>query len=327
MSITGTFWQDRSVFVTGATGHLGGWLVRRLVEASADVVCLVRDCPPECDFIRTGLVDQVKVVNGDLIDPELMKRIIAEHHVDTVFHLAAQCIVSTANHDPISTFDTNIRGTWTLLDAIRLTSSVRQVVVASTDKVYGESARLPYVEDMPLLAVYPHDVSKACAEMVAGSYVATYGLNLAFTRLPNVYGGGDLNWSRIIPGTIRSILQHKQPVINSNGTYIRDYLYVEEAIAAHLALAEQLADNPDLRGQAFNISSETYMTVLQVVDHLLNIMGSSLQPVVRDQARNEIKHQYLSAAKARQMLGWQPEFTTEEGLQRTIDWYREYLGS
>jgi len=320
-----TFWQGRPVFVTGATGHLGGWLVKRLHDAQADVVCLVRDWVPQCELVRSGLINQVKVVKGDLCDLELQRRAIGEYEINTVFHLAAQSIVGTANRDPISTFDTNIRGTWCLLEACRLNPSVKQAVVASTDKIYGESNELPYIEEMPLHALYPHDVSKACAEMVARSYAVTYGINLALTRLPNIYGGGDLNWSRIIPGTIRSIIANEQPVINSNGRFIRDYLYVEDAVTAHLQLAERLAENADLRGQAFNISSETHLTVIELVRHILKLMGSSLQPLVQDQAKNEIKNQYLSADKARQLLGWQPAFSLEEGLQRTIDWYKTYL--
>lgn len=320
-----TFWQDRPVLITGATGHIGGWLVKHLLEVKADVVCLVRDWVPRCELVRTGLINKVKVVRGDLCDWELLRRSIGEYEINSVFHLAAQSIVSTANRDPVSTFETNIRGSWCLLEACRMNPSVKQVVVASTDKVYGESDHLPYVENTPLLAVYPHDVSKACAEMIANSYAATYGLNLAFTRLPNIYGGGDLNWTRIVPGTIRSIVRNEQPVINSNGKFIRDYLYVEDAVSAHLLLAEKLAGNPDLRGQAFNISSETYLSVLELVERISKLMGSSLQPLVRDQAKNEIKNQYLSAQKARQMIGWQPLITMDEGLRRTIDWYKSFL--
>ena len=319
------FWNDQPVLITGATGHIGGWLVKRLLAVGADVVCLVRDWVPQCELVRTGLIKQVKIVRGDLCDFELLRRTIGEYEINTVIHLAAQSIVGTANRDPVTTFDTNIRGTWSLLEACRQSQSVKQVVGASTDKVYGESEQLPYDEDMPMLAIYPHDVSKACAEMIAHSYASTYGINVAVTRLPNIYGGGDLNWTRIIPSTIHSIIRNEQPVINSNGKFIRDYLYVEDAVTAHLMLAEKLAENPDLRGQAFNISSETHLSVLELVECILKLMGSSLQPLVRDQAKNEIKNQYLSAAKARQMLGWKSLFTIDEGLARTIDWYTAFL--
>jgi CDP-glucose 4,6-dehydratase len=319
------FWQDRSVLVTGATGHIGGWLVKCLLKNKTDVVCLVRDWVPQCDLVRTGLIKQVKIVQGDLRDIELLRRTLGEYEISTVFHLAAQSIVGTANRDPEATFDTNIRGTWSLLEACRTSPLTKQIVVASTDKVYGENEHLPYVEDMPLLAIYPHDVSKACAEMIVQSYVRTYGLHVAVTRLPNIYGGGDLNWTRIIPGTIRSIIKNEQPVINSNGKFIRDYLYVEDAVDAHLLLAEKLANNPELHSQAFNISSETYLTVIELVEHILKLMDSSLQSSVRDQSKNEISNQYLSAAKARQILGWQPAYTMEEGLRRTIEWYKTFF--
>jgi len=319
------FWQDRPILVTGATGHIGGWLVKRLLGIHADVVCLVRDWVPQCDIIRTGLIKQVKIVQGDLRDLELLRRTLGEYEINTVFHLAAQSIVGTANRDPTATFDTNIRGTWSLLEACRVSPLIKQIVVASTDKVYGANEHLPYVEDMPLLAIFPHDVSKACAEMIVRSYVETYGLHVAVTRLPNIYGGGDLNWTRIIPGTIRSIIKNEQPVINSNGKFIRDYLYVEDAVDAHILLAEKLAENPDQQSQAFNVSSESYLTVLELVEHILKLMDSSLQPLVRDQSKNEILNQYLSAAKARKMLGWQPAYTMDEGLGRTIEWYKTFF--
>ena len=320
-----TFWQDRPTFVTGATGQIGGWLVKRLLALGADVVCLVRDWVPQCELVQAGLLDRVKIVRGDLRDVELLRRCLGEYEVNSVLHLAAQSIVGVANRDPLTTFDANLRGTWCLLEACRLSPTVKQVVMASTDKAYGESQRLPYTEDMPLQPVYPHDVSKACAEMIARCYAETYNLPAAITRLPNIYGGGDLNWNRIVPGAIRAVLRGEPPVINSNGLFIRDYLYVEDAAAAHLLLAEKLAEDPGLRGQAFNISNETHLTVLELVERILHLMDSSLQPLVRDQAKNEIVNQYLSAQKARQVLGWQPLFSLEEGLQRTIAWYRDYF--
>jgi CDP-glucose 4,6-dehydratase len=242
-----------------------------------------------------------------------------------VMHLAAQSIVSTAMKDPVGTYESNTRGTWCLMEACRNSPSVKQAVAASTDKVYGESRELPYVEEMPRLAVYPHDVSKACAEMICMSYAKTYGLKVAMARLPNIYGGGDLNWSRIVPGTIRSILQGEQPVINSDGRFIRDYLYVEDAVTGLLRMAEQLAEKPEISGEAFNISSESYLSVLELVERILRLSGSDLQPVVRDQVKNEIKDQYLSARKARERLGWQAKFSLNEGLGRTIEWYKIYL--
>ncbi len=318
-------WKNQTVFVTGATGHIGGWLVKRLKTAGAKVVCLVRDWEPECELMRTGLIDQVTVVRGDVTDLELLRSALVDKEIGTVFHLAAQSIVSIANREPVNTFETNIRGTWSMLEACRLERGDINIVVASTDKVYGESNQLPYSEEMPMMPVYPHDVSKACAEMIVECYNKTYNLRTTVLRLPNIYGGGDLNWSRIIPGTIRSILCGERPVINSNGRFIRDYLFVEDAVAGLLLLAERLADTPSIQGQAFNISSETHMTVLALVERILRLTGSPLQPEIRDQVKNEIKNQYMSAAKLKQMTGWKLSFTMDEGLEHTIEWYKDYL--
>lgn len=320
-----SFWTDRSVLVTGATGLIGGWLVRRLLSLNADVVCLVRDWIPQSELVRARLVEQVKVVRGDIRDQPLLERILTEYEVQTVIHLAAQSIVTVANRDPAGTLDANVRGTWSLLEACRRSASLKQVVLASTDKVYGEVDELPYHEEMPFLARYPHDVSKACAELVAQSYATTYNLPVAITRLPNIFGGGDLNWNRIIPGTIRSILRGQPPQIHSDGRFIRDYLYVEDAAAAHLLLAEKLDELSDLRGQAFNLSNETRLTVLELVERILTLMGSNLHPAVANQPRNEIRSQYLSAEKAHRLLGWQPLFSMDEGLRRTIAWYQDFF--
>ncbi|HVP21524.1 MAG TPA: NAD-dependent epimerase/dehydratase family protein [Anaerolineaceae bacterium] len=323
--ISPSFWTDRPVFVTGATGLIGGWLVRQLAGLQADVVCLVRDWVPQSELVRSGLIARVKVVRGDVREQALLERILEEYETQTVIHLAGQSIVSVANRDPAGALDTNIHGAWALLEACRNSSTVKQIVMASTDKVYGEVDRLPYTEDMPFLARYPHDVSKACAEMVAFCYAATYHTPVAITRLPNVFGGGDLNWNRIIPGAIRSALRGQAPQINSDGRFIRDYLYVEDAAAAHLLLAERLAQQPELAGQAFNFSNETHLTVLELVARILELMGSTLQPEVLNRSKNEIRDQYLSAARARQALGWQPACGVDEGLRRTIAWYREYI--
>lgn len=320
-----TFWIDRPVLVTGATGLIGGSLVRQLLELKADVVCLVRDWVPQSELVRTRAIEQVKVVRGDVRQPDTLQRVVGEYEINTVIHLAAQSIVKTANAGPAATLDTNIRGTWNLLEACRQSRMVRQVILASTDKVYGDSLELPYHEEMPLEARYPHDVSKACAEMVARCYAATFDLHTGIIRLPNIFGGGDLNWSRIIPGTIRSVLRGQRPVISSNGKFIRDYLYVEDAAAAHLLLAERLDADVGLSGQAFNISNETRLPVLELVGRILALMGSPLQPDVQNSARHEILNQYLSAARARQRLGWAPQYSLDEGLQRTIQWYRDYF--
>ncbi|HID21412.1 MAG TPA: NAD-dependent epimerase/dehydratase family protein [Planctomycetaceae bacterium] len=321
-----SFWQDRPTFVTGATGLVGGWLVRRLLRLRADVVCLVRDWVPQSELVRSRLMEQVKVVRGDVRDQALLERVLGEYEIDTVLHLAAQTIVGIANRNPVSTFETNIGGTWSLLEACRRSPTVKQVVLASSDKAYGEHDRPPYDEETPLQGRHPYDVSKSCADLIAQAYATTFDLPVVITRCGNFYGGGDLNWNRIVPGTIRSVLRGRRPIIRSDGHYVRDYFYVEDGAAAYTLLAERLAENPDLRGQAFNFSNETPVTVLELVERILKLMGSDLKPEIRNEACNEIRCQYLSADKARRLLGWRPLFALEEGLQRTIAWYRDFLG-
>ncbi|HLI48691.1 MAG TPA: GDP-mannose 4,6-dehydratase [Chthonomonas sp.] len=321
------FWRDRPTLITGATGLVGAWLVKRLLEAQADVVCLVRDWVPQSELVRSGDIERVRVVRGDIRDQALLERILGEYEIDTVIHLAAQTIVGIANRNPISTFETNIQGTWCLLEACRRSPKVKQIVVASSDKAYGDQEKLPYDENTPLQGQHPYDVSKSCADLISHTYAKTYELPVVITRCGNFYGGGDLNWNRIVPGTIRSLLRGERPVIRSDGSYIRDYFYVEDGAAAYMLLAEQLAKRPELRGEAFNFSNEIQVTVLDLVHKIRHLIGSSLEPVILNEASNEIKHQYLSAEKARRMLGWQPLFTLDEGLTRTIRWYRAFLSA
>jgi len=320
-----TFWLDRPTFVTGGTGLVGSWLVRRLVEAGADVVCLVRDWVPQSELVRTGLIEKVKVVRGDIRDREVLERILGEYEIDSVIHLAAQTIVTIANRNPISTFETNIAGTWNLLEACRRSPKVKQIVIASSDKAYGDQEILPYDENTPLQGQHPYDVSKSAADLIAATYAKSFDLPVAITRCGNFYGGGDLNWNRIIPGTIRSITRGQNPVIRSDGEYIRDYFYVEDGAAAYMLLAEQLAAHPDIKGQAFNFSNEIQVTVREIVEHILRLMKSDLKPEIRNEVQNEIRHQYLSAEKARRILNWHPLFKLDEGLTKTIDWYREFF--
>ena len=319
------FWLDRRVFVTGATGLVGSWVVRSLLDHGADVVALIRDWVPESELIAGGLLPRVTVVRGDVCDQPLLERALGEFEIVTIMHLAAQTIVPIANRNPVSTFETNVAGTWRLLEAARRCPTVKQIVLASSDKAYGESDVLPYLETMALDPVHPYDVSKACAELVARSYARTWGLPVAITRCGNFFGGGDLNWNRLVPGTIRSLLRDERPLIRSDGTPVRDYLYVEDAVTAYMCLAEQLADNPALAGAAFNFSTETRLTAREVVARITELMGSTLAPVLLNEATNEIPRQYLDAGKARRVLGWQPAFGLEEGLKRTIAWYRDHL--
>lgn len=321
------FWLDRPTLVTGGTGLVGSRLVRRLIDRKADVVCLVRDWVPQSELVRTGLIERVKTVRGDIRDAALMERILGEYEIDTVFHLAAQTIVGIANRNPVSTLDVNIAGTYTVLEACRRSPLVKQVVLASSDKAYGDQENLPYDELTPLQGRHPYDVSKSCADLIAQAYAQTFGLPVAITRCGNFYGGGDLNWNRIIPGTIRSILRGLPPIIRSDGQYIRDYFFVEDGAAAYMVLAEGLAANPSLAGEAFNFSNELQISVLELVERILKLMNSDLQPVVQNQATNEIRRQYLSAEKARKVLNWSPLFNLDSGLNETIEWYASFFAS
>jgi CDP-glucose 4,6-dehydratase len=320
------FWQDRTVFVAGATGLLGSWLTKRLLELRADVVCLVRDWVPQSELVRAETIERVRVARGDVRDVSLLERVLGEYEINTVFNLAAQTIVPIANRNPLSTFESNIRGTWAVLEACRRSPTVRQIVSASSDKAYGEHGQLPYTEQYPLQGSHPYDVSKSCADLIAHAYAVTFGLPVGITRCGNFFGGGDINWNRIVPGTIRSVIRGKSPVIRSDGRYVRDYFYVEDAADASILLAERLAKDSSLYGEAFNFSNEQPMSVLEIVNLILKLMRSGLKPEIRNEAAGEIREQYLTAAKARKILGWSPLFTIEEGLKRTIEWYRTFLG-
>ncbi len=323
--IMNNFWKDRNTLVTGATGLLGGWVAKKLHEAGANVVCLIRDEVPHSQLVRSGLVNKLTVVKGDICDQKLMERVLGEHEIDTVMHLAAQAIVGIANRNPITTFEANIQGTWSVLEACRRSPLVSSIVVASSDKAYGDQKVLPYYEDTPLQGLHPYDVSKSCADLITHSYAHTYDLPVAITRCGNFYGGGDLNWNRIVPGTIRSIINGEKPIIRSDGKFTRDYLYVEDGAAAYMLLAEELIKNPNLKGEAFNISNEHPITVIELVDKILLQMDSSLLPEVRNEASNEIREQYLDANKFKNMLNWTPYFDLESGIEKTVQWYVDFF--
>lgn len=327
LGMSSNFWQDRRTLVSGASGLLGSWTVQRLLDLGADVVCVLRDWVPQSELVRAHAIEQVNVVRGDICDQKLVERVLGEYEVETVFHLAAQTIVGIANRNPVSTFESNIRGTWSLLEACRHSPLVKQIVVASSDKAYGDHETLPYDEDTPFESRHPYDVSKSCADLIAQCYARTFDLPVAITRCGNFYGGGDLNWNRLVPGTIRSVIRNQRPIIRSDGRYVRDYLYVEDGVAANLLLAERLERQPELRGQAFNFSTESQVSVSEVVDRILSVMKSDLQPDILGDAAHEIREQYLTAAKARKVLGWTPQFDLSTGLQRTIDWYRKFLSN
>lgn len=324
-SLNFSFWRDRPTLVTGATGLVGSWLVERLLRAGADVVCLVRDWSPSSRLVSNGELERVKIVRGDICDQALLERALGEYEIDTVIHLAAQTIVGIANRNPISTFEANIQGTWALLEACRRSPMVKQIAIASSDKAYGDQEILPYSEDTPLQGQHPYDVSKSCADLISFTYAKSYGLPVGITRCGNFYGGGDLNWNRIVPGTIRSILRGEAPVIRSDGKFVRDYFYVEDGAIAYMTLVEALAERPELKGEAFNFSNELQITVLELTEQILKRMNSDLTPQVLNQASNEIRDQHLSAEKARRMLDWSPQFTLDEGLDHTIEWYRHFF--
>ena len=319
--------RNRTVFVTGAAGLVGSWLVRRLLGDGARVVALMKDWDPQSEVIRSGDIQHCTVVSGRLEDYGTLERAISEHEVDTVFHLGAQAIVGTAYRSPLTTFESNIRGTYNLLEACRVHRDlVKRVVVASSDKAYGEASVLPYTEDMPANGRHPYDVSKSCTDLLAHTYAATYGLNVAVARCGNIYGGADLNWSRIVPGTIRLVLEGKAPELRSDGTFTRDYLYVEDVVDAYVSLAEHV-ELETVRGQAFNFSPERRMSVLELVNLILEVMDRrDLQPVILNTAKAEIRDQYLDASKARNLLGWSTKFSLHHGLELTVGWYRDFLG-
>jgi CDP-glucose 4,6-dehydratase len=320
-----TFWRDRPVAVTGATGFLGSHVVDQLVGLGAHVAILVRD-----DVVRSPIsdawADRVSVVRGAVEDQAVMERLLGEYETRTVLHLAAQSQVGVANRNPAATYEANIAGTWSLLEAVRRSPRVEQVITASSDKAYGAQPTLPYDEDMPLLAVNPYDVSKACADLISTSYHRTFDVPVCVTRCGNFFGPGDQNWERLVPGTIRLLLRGERPLIRSDGTMVRDYLYVVDGALAYLRLVEAMADDPAIVGEAFNFSTETPLTVLELVDALQKAAGTDLEPDIRATATHEIDSQFLSAAKARKLLGWAPTLSVEEALGTTVDWYRAHLG-
>jgi CDP-glucose 4,6-dehydratase len=323
-----SFWTDRPVFVTGATGLLGSHLVAELVAREADVTCLVRDSVAKSHFYALGLERQVAVVHGALQDYALLERALAEYETDTVFHLGAQTIVGIANRNPLSTWESNIRGSYHLLEACRRNHQrVHRVVVASSDKAYGAQPVLPYEEDAPLEGRYPYDCSKSCTDLIATSYHRSFGLPVCTTRCGNLFGAGDLNWNRLVPGTIRSALRGEPPVIRSDGSFVRDYFYVEDAVHSYLLLAEQM-HRPEVAGQAFNFSDDQPKDVLTMARFVLDACGRpDLELDVRNEASNEIPEQYLASGRARKLLpGWKPRFGITEGLERTVTWYRALLG-
>ena len=320
------FWRDRSVFVTGCTGLLGSHLTEMLIAEGAQVTGLIRDRVPRSRLQALPEVQaRMNVVYGDLEDYDLLERAINEYEVDTVFHLAAQTIVGTANRNPRATFEANIKGSWNLLEACRRNPLVTRVLIASSDKAYGVQADLPYSEDTPLEGTHPYDVSKSCTDLISHTYHVTYGLPVCITRCGNFFGGGDLNWNRLVPGTIRSVLRGERPIIRSDGTFVRDYIYVRDGAKAYMHLAEKM-DDADLHGHAFNFSNEIQLDVKTLVTKITHLMErEDLEPEILNEAKHEIPHQYLSAKKAREKLAWSPAYEFDDALRETIAWYRDHV--
>jgi CDP-glucose 4,6-dehydratase len=320
------FWANRSVLVTGATGLVGSWLVRDLLNKGAHVTALVLDSDPSSELIRSGDVNRISVVNGDLRNYKDVARATFINDCSDIFHLGAQTIVGTALTDPISTFESNIQGTWNVMEAARQSQgSIKSVVVASSDKAYGSSDILPYLENFPLHGDGPYDVSKSCTDLIAQSYGSTYGVPVTVARCGNIYGGGDLNWSRIIPGTIRDLISNKKPVLRSDGTFVRDYVHVDDVVSAYLKLSE-ISQTKDINGQAFNFSRDEPLSVLELYKSISNaVVEKYIEPEIQNTAKAEIKDQHLNSAKAQSILGWKSSVTLQDGLTKTVSWYKSHL--
>lgn len=320
------FWKNRTAFVTGATGFVGAHVVRHLLGSGAKVVCLQRDAVRTSSLEILGLRDKVTVINGSLEDLALMERILNEYEIDAVFHLAAQALVGAANRSPLSTFETNIRGTYLLLEACRLSETVKRVVVASSDKAYGSHEELPYREDFPLQGRFPYDVSKTCTDLISQSFAHSYDLPVAVTRSANIYGAADLNLSRIIPGTIISVLKNEHPIIRSDGTPIREFIHVDDISRGYLLLAEKIQE---AKGEAFNFGTNEPIQMLDLVEKIVKLMGkeNDLPPqiMLKTKIEREIDAQFLSAEKIYRKFGWKAEVSLDEGLKQTIKWYQTHF--
>lgn len=318
-----------TALVTGATGMVGSALCRALLDDGDPVVAFVLDADPQSELLRSATVDRCTVVSGRLEDLDALERAVVTHEPAVVYHLGAQTLVGAARRAPQLAFETNVRGTWNVLEACRRHPDlVSRVVVASSDKAYGSVGTLPYTEDMPLGGREPYEASKAAADLIAQSYAKAYSLPVAIARCGNIYGPGDLNWSRIVPGTIRSLLSGEKPVLRSDGTFVRDYLHVDDVVGAYRALARGLAGGAVEAGDGFNFSDESPLTVLELYEAICVAAGApGTQPVVLGDAPGEIHDQWLSAAKARERLGWQARTSLADGLASTVAWYRTLLGS
>lgn len=318
-------WKNANVLVTGADGFIGSHVAKELIERKAEVVTIVRDIKKRSNIDLLNLKKNITIVHGNLINYQDCERAINEYDVDFCFHIAAQAIVGQANRSPLSTFESNIKGTWNILEACRISKTVKGLVIASSDKAYGQQKKLPYTEESPLNGYYPYDASKACQEILARSYFMTYSLPLAITRNANTYGPADMNFSRIIPDVITRILKNEQPVIRSDGSPERDYMYIKDAVNAYLTLAENL-HRKDVAGEAFNFGTSKPISVIRLYERIIKLMGKNFKPKILGEAKNEIDRQYLDSTKAKKVLDWEAKYTIDEGLKKTIEWYKGHFG-
>jgi len=317
-------WMGMNVLVTGADGFIGSHIAKALIDKGSEVVTIVRDIKKRSNIDILGFKEKITIINGDITNYSDCERAVNEYDIETCFHIAAQAIVGTANRSPISTFESNIKGTWNVLEACRLSRTINSLIIASSDKAYGQQKKLPYTEDSPLSGYFPYDASKACAEIIARSYFMTYRLPLAITRNANTYGPADMNFSRVIPDVITRIIKNEQPVIRSDGTPKRDYMYIKDAVNAYLTLAENL-HRKEVVGQAFNFGTGKPISVLELFNKIIKLMGKDAKPKILGEAKNEIDIQYLSIQKAKNTLKWEPKYNIEQGLKETIAWYKDYL--
>jgi len=317
--------KGKNVLITGATGIVGYWLTSYLYDIGAEITIYMRDFVPKSSLIKSSIFGKINIVSGQLEDYLNIKRALNEYEIDTVFHLGAQTIVKTANRSPLGTFNSNIKGTWNVLEACRLSELVKNIIVASSDKAYGSSDTLPYTEDMPLVGEHPYDVSKSCSDLIAQSYAKTYRMSIGIARCGNIYGGNDLNFNRIVPETIKSFLHNQRPIIRSDGTFKRDYIYVKDVVNSYTVIAENL-HKKEIMGQSFNFGNDIPLKVLEIVKVIQKLMGKgNLKPKILNIAKGEIKDQYLNSKKAHKLLKWQPQYTLEQGLRETIEWYKNFF--
>ncbi len=315
------FWKDKRVLITGSAGFLGCWLSNTLADAGAKVTGLDIKIKQDSNFHKFNLKNKISQLHLDITNYNLLKETLSQLEPEIVFHLAAQPLVTEANKNPLPTFENNIKGTWNVLESAR-NSNIDGIIVASSDKAYGIPEKLPYDENHKLHGVYPYDVSKSVKDLISQAYYKTFDLPVGITRCGNFFGGGDLYFDRIVPGTIKSLIFNESPIIRSDGKFIRDYIYIKDVVDAYTTLAENI---DRVKGHAFNFSTEIPLDVLTIVNKIAFLMNSNIQPTILNQVKTEIREQHLTSKKAREMLGWQAKYDLDLALKETIDWYKEHF--